>query len=74
MILPDKVYNALKWVCLTVVPALNVLIASLCALYGWGWGNIVIGTIDAVAIFVGACLGFGSYKYAKLQEKANGNG
>lgn len=64
----DKVYTVIKWVCLTVVPALNVLITSLCALYGWGWGNIVIGTIDAVAVFVGAILGIGSYKYNKQLE------
>lgn len=64
----DKVYTVIKWICLTVVPALNVLITSLCALYGWGWGNIVIGTIDAVAVFVGAILGIGSYKYNKQLE------
>ena len=62
----DKVYNIIKWICLTVVPALNVLITTLCSIYGWTWGNIVIGTIDAVAIFVGAILGFGSIKYQKL--------
>lgn len=61
----SKVYDVLKWICLTVVPALNILITSLCALYGWGWGNIVIGTIDAIAVFVGAILGFGANKYKK---------
>ncbi len=62
----DKVYNIIKWICLTVVPALNVLITTLGGIYGWTWGNIVIGTIDAFAIFVGAILGFGSIKYQKL--------
>ena len=64
----SKVYDVLKWICLTVVPALNILITSLCALYGWGWGNIVIGTIDAIAVFVGAILGFGAYKYKRLKN------
>ena len=73
MIMDNKVYNILKWICLTVVPALNVLITTLGSLYGWTWVSVAIGTIDAVAVFVGACLGFGSIKYAKLQEK-NGNG
>ena len=68
MILNNKVYNVLKWVCLTVVPALNVLIATLCALYGWTWGAIVNGTIDAVAVFIGAILGFGSIKYQKTLQ------
>lgn len=68
MILNDKVYNILKWVLLTVIPALNILIATLCALYGWTWGNIVIGTIDAFAAFVGAIIGVGSIKYQRLKD------
>ena len=71
MILDNKVYNILKWVCLTVVPALNILIATLCALYCWTWGNIVIGTIDAVAGFIGAIIGIGSYKYQKSLESGD---
>lgn len=67
----SKVYDVIKWICLTVVPALNILIAGLCALYGWSWGNIVIGTIDLIAAFVGAILGFGAIKYQKQQEALN---
>lgn len=74
MILNNKAYNVLKWVCLTVVPALNVLIATLCALYGWTWGSIVIGTIDAVAVFIGAILGFGSIKYQKTLQDSDNEG
>lgn len=65
----EKVYDIIKWVCLTVVPALNILISTLCALYGWTWGNVVIGTIDAIAVFVGTILGIGSVKYKKLNAK-----
>jgi hypothetical protein len=68
MILNDKTYNIIKWVLLTVVPALNILISTLCALYGWTWGNIVIGTIDAIAAFVGAIIGVGSIKYQRLKD------
>ena len=68
----DKVYNILKWVCLTVIPALYILIATLCSIYGWTWGNIVIGTIDAVAVFVGSILGFGAIKYQKLNSGKGG--
>lgn len=68
MILPDKVYKVFKWICLTVVPALNILIASLASIYGWEWSNIAIGTIDAIAVFVGTVLGIGSIRYAKLND------
>lgn len=71
MILNDKVYNIIKWILLTVIPALNILIATLCALYGWTWGNIVIGTIDAIAAFVGAIIGVGSIKYQRLKDSEN---
>ena len=64
----SKVYDVLKWICLTVVPALNILITALCTLYGWSWGNIVIGTIDAIAVFVGSILGFGANKYKRLKN------
>ncbi len=67
----SKVYDVLKWICLIVVPALNILITTLCALYGWTWGSIVNGTIDAIAAFVGAILGFGANKYKKLQSALN---
>lgn len=70
MILNDKLYNTLKWILLTVIPALNILIATLCALYGWTWGNIVIGTIDAIAAFVGAIIGVGSIKYQKALKES----
>lgn len=73
MILPDKVYNVVKWICLTVIPALNVFIATLCALYGWTWGNLVIGTMDAIAVFVGAILGLGSIKYKELKGETKDN-
>ena len=68
----SKVYDILKWVLLTVIPALNILIAGLCALYGWTWGNIVIGTIDLIAAFVGTILGIGSIKYQKALKEEVG--
>lgn len=61
----SKVYDVIKWICLVVVPALNLLISGLCTLYGWTWAPYVIGTIDLVAAFVGAILGFGAIKYQK---------
>lgn len=62
----DKVYDILKWVCLVVVPALNIFITSLCGIYGWTWGGTVNATIDAIAVFVGSILGFGAIKYQRM--------
>lgn len=68
MVLPDKAYNIIKWILLTVIPALNILLATLGSLYGWSWVTIAIGTIDAVAAFVGAIIGVGSIKYQRALE------
>lgn len=71
MILKDKTYDVWKWILFTIVPALNVLIAGLCAIYGWTWGGAVMGTIDLVAAFMGAILGVGSVKYKRAQADSS---
>lgn len=57
MILPDKVYNTLKWLCLTVLPALSVLYAVLSKIWGLPYGAEIPATINAVVVFIGALIG-----------------
>lgn len=64
MKLNDKSYNIIKWVVLTVLPALSVLIATLGKGYGWDTENIVL-TLNAVALFLGAITGVSNYNYNK---------
>lgn len=64
MQLNDKSYNIIKWVVLTVLPALSVLIATLGKGYGWDTENIVL-TLNAVALFLGAITGVSNYNYNK---------
>lgn len=65
MIIPDKIYNKLKWVCVIVVPALNVFLTTIFALYHIPHIEIVVGTISAVATFVGALIGVSTKAYNK---------
>lgn len=65
MIIPDKLYNILKWLCLIFAPALITLISTLFALYHIEGAEIVCGTIAAVATFVGALIGISSVAYNK---------
>lgn len=65
MIIPDKIYNILKWLCLIFAPALITLISTLFALYHIEGAEIVCGTIAAVATFVGALIGISSVAYNK---------
>lgn len=64
MKLPDKVYDVLKWILLTFVPALELYLPELADIYGWDTLTL-IKTIAIVAGFLGTILGIGSISYAK---------
>lgn len=65
MILPDKLYNVLKWLCLIFAPALITLLTTIFTLYGIPNVEIVTGTIAAIATFIGALIGVSSKAYSK---------
>lgn len=70
MKLPDSIYNIIKWVCLTVSPALCTLIVALSSLWGWDIPTeAIVGTISAVTLFLGAVLGFSTVAYNKEKEE-----
>ena len=64
MILSDKVYNTLKWLLLTVVPALITLISGLGTIYGYDTTQIT-AVIGIIATFIGALVGISNANYAK---------
>lgn len=57
MILPDKVYNVLKWLCLTVLPALAVLITIIFKECGIPHYTEIATIINGLAWFIGVCIG-----------------
>ena len=61
--LNDRVYDALKWLCLIALPASAVLYTALAGLWGWAHAREVAGTIAAVETFLGALLGVSSAAY-----------
>lgn len=65
MIIPDKIYNVLKWVLVIAVPTLNVFLTTIFALYHIPHIEIVVGTISAVATFLGALIGVSTKAYNK---------
>jgi len=64
MVLSDKVYNTLKWLLLTVVPALITLISGLGTIYGYDTTQIT-AVIGLVATFIGAVVGISNANYSK---------
>lgn len=67
MILPDKVYKVLKWLLLTVVPALITLISGLGTIRGYDTTQIT-AIIGLVSTFIGAVVGISNVNYTKSTD------
>ena len=68
MVLKDKQYQIIKWVVLTVLPALSVLVGALGKAYGFEYTDLNVLTINAVAVFLGAVTGVSQLNYNKSKE------
>lgn len=69
MNLNNKTYNIIKWVVLTVLPALSVLVGALGKAYGWESTDLAVLTINAVTVFFGAVTGVSTLNYNKQQKE-----
>lgn len=65
MKLNDKTYDILKWIAMIALPALGTLYFSLSNIWGWPWGEEIVGTLTAVDTCLGVLLGISSAKYHK---------
>jgi hypothetical protein len=66
-ILPDKIYDAIKYVVTIVLPALSVLYVGLAGIWGWPYADEVSRTIAVVYTFLCALMGI-SHLTAKPVE------
>ena len=67
----NKVYDILKFVAQIVLPALGTLYFALASIWGFPYGQQIVGTIAAVDTFLGALLGISTAKY---NANIGGNG
>ncbi len=65
----NKTYNVIKWVVLTVLPALSVLVGVLGKAYGWDGTDLAVITLNAVTVFLGAITGYSAVTYNKQQRE-----
>lgn len=66
MKLKNKVYDILKWILITVIPALILLITTLSTIYHFEeLSNIICLTISAIATFIASILGISTKNYYK---------
>ena len=66
-ILTDKTYNILKWVALVLLPALGTLYFALAGIWGFPYGEQIVGTITALDTFLGVVLGISTVQYNKKE-------
>lgn len=52
----DKVYDILKWIAQLVLPAAGTLYFALSGIWGWPYGEEIVGTIAAIDTFLGVIL------------------
>lgn len=56
-IMPDKVYDVLKWVALLLCPALASLVSHVGNAWEYAYADRVAITIVEVGLFIGGCIG-----------------
>ena len=61
----NKVYDILKFIAQIVLPALGTLYFALSSIWGFPYGEQIVGTVTAVDAFLGALLGISSVSYRK---------
>ena len=61
----NKVYDIVKYIAQIVLPALGTLYFALAGIWGFPYGEQIVGTITAVDTFLGVILGISSYNYNK---------
>ena len=66
--LNDKVYNFLKWLAMIVMPAIGSLYFGLSGIWGFPYGEQIVGTITALDTFLGVILGISKASYNKRGE------
>ena len=65
MKLSDKAYNILKWIAQLFLPAAGTLYFALACIWGFPYGEEIVGTISAIDAFLGAILGISTAQYNK---------
>lgn len=56
-IIPDKVYNILKWVGLVAIPAIATFVGTVGQAVDWDQTTLAVTVITALGTLVGALLG-----------------
>ena len=61
----NKIYDILKFIAQVVLPAIGTLYFALAGIWGFPFGEEIVGTITAVDTFLGVILGISTMNYNK---------
>ena len=68
MKMSNKTYDILVWFVQIVLPALAALYSALVGIWGFPYGEQIVGTIAAVDVFLGAVLKISNAQYKKQNQ------
>ena len=71
MILPDRVYDALKWITMILLPALATAYVGLAAIWHFPYADEVAKTTAVICTLLGALLGISTAQYNKQEPPDN---
>ena len=64
----DKVYDFIKWLVELFLPGLGTLYFALAKIWGFPYGEEVIGSLTAAALFLGTMIGISRRNYVTKGE------
>lgn len=59
----NETYDILKFIAQILLPALGTLYFALATIWGFPYGEQIVGTITAIDAFLGTCLGISTKNY-----------
>lgn len=68
----NKTYDVMKWVVMTVMPALAVFISTVGKALNWEYTELSVTLLNALTMFLGASLGLSSANYHRDGGEING--
>ena len=69
MRISNEWYDRLKFLCTVFLPALGTLIFAISKIWGFPpYAENIVGTLSAIAVFIGAIIGISSNAYYSQHE------
>lgn len=68
MKLSNKVYDIMKWIVTIVLPGIATLYFTLSGVWGFPYGEQIVGTIVAIDTFLGCLIGVSTAQYNKISK------